>query len=84
MPFVLSCAQATFQRLMETVMSGLQWEMFNIFGRCLVVGKTFEDMIGNMTKVCDRIVAAGLKQMRPVFARGLLSWAYNQRAWYIH
>ena len=62
MPFGLSCAPATFQRLMETVMAGLQWEICLIYlDDVIVVGKTFEDMIVNLSKVFDRIVEAGLK-----------------------
>jgi hypothetical protein len=62
MPFGLSCAPATFQRLMETVMAGLQWEICLIYlDDVIVVGKTFDQMIENLTKVFDRIVAAGLK-----------------------
>ena len=62
MPFGLTCAPATFQRLMETVMAGLQWEICLIYlDDVIVVGRTFEHMIENLSKVLDRIVTAGLK-----------------------
>jgi hypothetical protein len=47
---------------METVMSSLKWEICLIFlDDVIVVGKTFEDMIDNLSKVFDRIVEAVLK-----------------------
>lgn len=62
MPFGLSCAPATFQRLMETVMAGLQLDICLIYlDDVIVVGKTFENMIENHTMEFDRIIAAGLK-----------------------
>ena len=62
MPFGLSCAPATFQRLMETCLSGLQWEKCLIYlDDIIVVGKTFDQMITNLRSVFDRLVSAGLK-----------------------
>ena len=62
MPFDLSCAPATFQRLMETCLSGLQWEKCLIYlDDIIVVGKTFDQMITNLRSVFDRLVSAGLK-----------------------
>ena len=62
MPFGLTCAPVTFQRLMETVMAGLQWEICLIYlDDVIVVGKTFEHMTETLLKVLDRIVSANLK-----------------------
>jgi hypothetical protein len=47
---------------MEIVMAGLQWEICLIYlDDVIVVGKPFDQMIENLTKVFDRIVAAGVK-----------------------
>ena len=62
MSFLLTCAPATIQRLMETAIAGLQWEICLIYlNDVIVVGRTFEHMIENLSKVLDRIVSAGLK-----------------------
>ena len=43
-------------------MTGLQWEICLIyFDDVIVIGKTFEHMIENLSKVLDRIVSSGLK-----------------------
>ena len=43
-------------------MAGLQWEICLIYlDDVIVVGRTFEHMIENLSKVLDRIVSAGLK-----------------------
>ena len=62
MPFGLCNAPASFERLMEHVMAGLQWD------RCLVylddivcAGKTVEETVQNFEKVLSRLKAAGLK-----------------------
>lgn len=62
MPFVLCCAPITFERLMETVLAGLQWDISLIYlDEIIVIGKTFSDMIGNLEVVVARIQNAGLK-----------------------
>ena len=43
-------------------MAGLQWEICLIYlDDVIVVGRTSEHMIENLSKVLDRIVSAGLK-----------------------
>ena len=62
MPFGLCCAPSTFERLMETVLAGLQWDICLVYlDDIIVTGKTFEDMIGNLGKVFGRLEQAGLK-----------------------
>ena len=62
MPFGLCNASATFERLMETVPRGLQWQTCLVYlDDIIVVGKTVESMIVNLTQVFDRLLAAGLK-----------------------
>ena len=62
MPFGLCCAPGTFERLMETVLAGLQWHICLIYLDDInVMGKTFSDMIGNLETVIARIQNAGLK-----------------------
>jgi len=62
MPFGLKGAPATFERLMETVLAGLQWDICLIYlDDVIVLGRSFEDMVTNLRKVYDRLLAAGLK-----------------------
>lgn len=62
MPFGLCNAPATFERLMETVLSGLQWQVCLIYlDDVIVYGKTFEEMLHNLELVFEKLRAAGLK-----------------------
>ena len=62
MPFGLCNAPATFERLMETVLNGLQWEVCLIYlDDIIVIGKSFEEMMSNLEKVFNRLFSAGLK-----------------------
>ena len=62
MPFGLCNAPATFERLMELVLRGLQWQICLVYlDDIIVVGKTVNDMIANLTHVFDRLLAAWLK-----------------------
>ena len=62
LPFGLCNAPATFERLMETVLSGLQWEICLIYlDDIIVFAKSFEEMLDNLAKVFDRLRTAGLK-----------------------
>ena len=62
MPFGLCNAPATFERLMETVLSGLQWQVCLIYlDDIIVYGKTFEEMLRNLEMVFKKLLAAGLK-----------------------
>ena len=62
MPFGLCNAPATFQRLMERVLMGLQWEQCLIYlDDIIVFGKTFEETLDRLRRVLNRLKAAGLK-----------------------
>ena len=62
MPFGLCNAPATFERLMETVLAGLQWEICLIYlDDVIVTGATFQEMIKNLSQVFERFQQAGLK-----------------------
>ena len=62
MPFGLCNAPATFERLMETVLAGLHWHICLIYlDDIIVTGRTFEDMIANLSEVFERFKTAGLK-----------------------
>ena len=65
MPFGLCNAPATFGRLVETVLSGLHWQIYLIYlDDIIIFGKTFSDMINNLEMVLQRFEMAGLK-LRP-------------------
>ena len=62
MAFGLCNAPATFERLMETVLSGLHWEICLVYlDDIIVYGKSFEEMINNLDQVLRRFADAGLK-----------------------
>ena len=62
MPFGLCNAPATFERLMETVLSGLHWQICLIYlDDIIIFGKTFKEMITNLDTVLQRFEKAGLK-----------------------
>ena len=65
MPFGLSGAPGTFQRLMEAVLAGLQWEICLAYlDDVIVFSKTFEDHLKNLRLVFNKMREAGLK-MKP-------------------
>ena len=62
MPFGLCNAPATFERLMELVLSGLYWQICIIYlDDIIIFGKTFAEMIQNLDMVFARLTEAGLK-----------------------
>ena len=62
MPFGLCNAPATFQRLMDMVLSGLQWSSCIVYiDDIIVVGRTFDEHLFNLKEVLERISKAGLK-----------------------
>ena len=66
MPFGLCNAPATFQRLMELALAGLQWKICLIYlDDILVFSKTFDEHMGRLNAVLDRIRKANLK-LKPV------------------
>ena len=47
---------------METVLAGLQWDICLIYlDDVIVLGRSLEDMVTNLKKVYDRLLAAELK-----------------------
>ena len=66
MHFGLCNAPATFQRLMDRVLSGLQWRVCLVYlDDVIVVGKTFEDHLQHPKDVFHRLRLAGLKLQPP-------------------
>ena len=62
MPFGLCNAPATFERLMETVLTGLNWKICLIYlDDIIVIGKTFEEVTKNLDQVLHKLYQAGLK-----------------------
>ena len=66
MPFGLCNAPATFERLMELALAGLQWKICLIYlDDVLVFSKTFDEHMNRLNAVLDRIRKANLK-LKPV------------------
>ena len=62
MPFGLCNAPATFQRLMDAVLAGLQWSScFVYLDDVIIPGKDFEDHLQNIRIVLECLRQAGLK-----------------------
>ena len=62
LPFGLCNAPATFERLMERVLRGLQWERCLLYlDDVLVFGKTFQEALLNLETVLERFQLANLK-----------------------
>ena len=62
MPFGLSNAPATFQRVMDLALAGLQWSQCLVYmDDVIVLGKTFEEHLDNLRSVFHRLREAGLK-----------------------
>ena len=62
MPFGLTNGPATFQRLMELALTGLQWTSCLIYlDDVIIFGKTFEDHLQRLDAVLDRVRIANLK-----------------------
>ena len=62
MPFGLSNALATFQRLMDRILMGMQWHKCLVYlDDIIVFGRTFQETLENLRCVMDRLKAAGLK-----------------------
>ena len=56
MPFGLSNAPATFQRLMDLVLSGLQWSRCLVYlDDIIIVGRSFEEHLSNIQVVFQRL-----------------------------
>lgn len=62
MPFGLSNAPATCERLMEQILRGLQWKKCLIYlDDVIVFGKSFEETLSHLSCVLERLQTAGLK-----------------------
>ena len=62
LPFGVCNGPATFQRLMEHVLSGLQWKICLLYlDDIIVFSKTFEEHVEQLSQVLTRIGNAGLK-----------------------
>ena len=62
MPFGLCNAPSTFERLMEMVLAGLQWETCLVYiDDVIVFGNTVEHSVERLAEVFKRLRAAGLK-----------------------
>jgi ribosome-interacting GTPase 1 len=62
MPFGLVNAPATYERLMENVLHGLQWDICLVYlDDIIVMAKDFKGMIEKLRQVFCRLQNAGLK-----------------------
>ena len=62
MPFGLCNAPATFQRLMDSVLAGLQWSSCLVYlDDIIIMGRSFEEHLRNLQQVMERLKQAGLK-----------------------
>ena len=62
MPFGLTNAPATFMRLMELVLKGLEWEQCLVYlDDIIVFGRTFAECMERLENIFRRIMDAGLK-----------------------
>ena len=62
LPFGLCNAPATFERLMEAVLAGLQWDICLIYlDDIIVFGTSFDEAVENLQQVLGRLRNAGLK-----------------------
>ena len=62
LPFGLTNAPATFERLMENIMRGLQWKHCVCFlDDIIVFGRTVEETLANLDLVLQRLQEANLK-----------------------
>ena len=62
MPFGLCNAPATFQQLMDSVLAGLQWTTCLVYiDDVIILGKSFDDHLYNLSQVFNRLRQAGLK-----------------------
>ena len=62
MPFGLCNAPATFQRLMDLVLVGVQWSHYLVYlDDIIVVGRSFHDHLQNLSVVLQRLKEANLR-----------------------
>lgn len=62
MPFGLCNSPATFERLMETVLAGLNYKICLVYiDDIIVFGRTFEETLDNLEQVFGKLEISGLK-----------------------
>ena len=62
MPFGLCNAPATFQRLMDLVLAGLQWSDCLVYiDDVIMLGRTFDEHLRNLRSVLQRLRESGLR-----------------------
>ena len=62
LPFGLTNAPATFQRLMDMVLAGLQWSHCLVYlDDVIILGRTFQEHLSSISQVLQRLRSAGLK-----------------------
>lgn len=62
MPFGLCNAGATFERLMERVLSNLSWEVCLVYlDDIIILSRTFDEHLENLKQVFERLKGANLK-----------------------
>lgn len=62
LPFGLCNAPATFQRLMDVLLSGLHWETCLVYlDDVMVYAKTYREMIERLRTILDRLNTGGMK-----------------------
>ena len=62
MPFGLANAPATFQRLMELLLAGLQWKICLVYiDDVIIIGRNFQEHLHNLKEVFERMKEANLK-----------------------
>ena len=82
MPFGLCNAPATFQRLMELVLSGLHWTSCLVYlDDIIIFSKTVNEHLRQLEEVLDCLRGAGLKQ-RQVNAKYLEKVCNIWNTWY--
>ena len=65
LPFGLTSVPATFERLMEKVLKGLQWQTLLLYlDDVIIFSKDFESHLERLAEVCQRFRSAWLK-LRP-------------------
>ena len=66
MPFGLCNAPSTFQRLMDLVLAGLQWDSCLVYlDDVIIPGRSLSEHLQNLSAVLDRLRKAGLKLQPP-------------------
>ena len=62
MPFGLCNAPATFEAMMETLLSDLLWKKCLVYlDDVIIFGKSFDECLGNLKLVLEWIISNGLK-----------------------